>query len=416
MTGYTVIDVETTGLSPERHDRIVEIGVVYVSDDGQIQDRWSTLVNPGRDVGPTRIHGITATDVLHAPTFEDLAPYVVRAVAGRTIVAHNAPFDLRFLTHELQRAGLGSTPRPDAVCTMQWSTAYLDAPSRRLIDCCTASGITLDKAHSALADATATAELLGHYLRLAGPTPPWTEALLASRRHPWPAPRQPYPTVSMVDRSQVNPAPADGWMGTIVSQMPRAADARADSYLAILELAMLDGVLDADEKDSLVALALDNGFSRRDVLDLHQHYLTDMARVATHDHVVTEEEHADLTHAAGLLGLGPSDVERALSVAWRDAQSLPRESIAGITLEPGDRVAFTGDMSVDREVWEARVRAAGLTTGGVTKSAKALVASDPNSLSRKATKARNYGVPIISEAGFDALLTTFERALRDPTA
>ncbi|QKE84388.1 exonuclease domain-containing protein [Arthrobacter sp. NEB 688] len=79
MTGYTVIDVETTGLSPEKGDRVVKIGVVYVSDNGEVQDNWSTLVNPQRDVGPTRIHGLTATDVAGAPTFNDVAPYVLRA-------------------------------------------------------------------------------------------------------------------------------------------------------------------------------------------------------------------------------------------------------------------------------------------------------------------------------------------------
>lgn len=54
--GYTVIDVETTRLSPKAGDRVVEIAVVYVSDAGDVQDCWSTLVNPHRDVGPTRIH------------------------------------------------------------------------------------------------------------------------------------------------------------------------------------------------------------------------------------------------------------------------------------------------------------------------------------------------------------------------
>nr|NLI51307.1 hypothetical protein [Propionibacterium sp.]NLI51309.1 hypothetical protein [Propionibacterium sp.] len=46
MGGYTVIDVETTGLVPEKHDRVVELAVTYVSHDGDIQDHWSTLVNP----------------------------------------------------------------------------------------------------------------------------------------------------------------------------------------------------------------------------------------------------------------------------------------------------------------------------------------------------------------------------------
>ena len=418
MTGYTVIDVETTGLSPERHDRVVEIGVVYVSDDGEIQDSWSTLVNPGRDVGPTRIHGITASDILDAPRFEDLAPYVLRAVAGRTIVAHNAPFDLRFLAHELRRAGLGNGERPSALCTMQWSTAYLSAPSRRLIDCCQASGIRLDNAHSALADATATAQLLGHYLQLSNRRPPWDEVLQASRSHPWPAFDGPYPSIGMVTRT-ARAVAQDAWMGSVVSQMPRAADARTDSYLAVLETAMLDGVLDEDEQAALVSVALESGLTRQHVLRIHHQYVLDMAKVATHDHVVTDAEHAELVHTSHILGLGPDDLEHALAVAWREAKSghsAPRrESTAGITLEPGDRVSFTGDMRVERPVWEARAQAAGLTTGGVTKTAKLLVSSDPNSLSGKANKARSYGVPIVSEGAFEGLIADVERSSLAPS-
>jgi DNA polymerase-3 subunit epsilon len=69
MSGYTVIDLETTGLFPQKHDRVVEMAVVYLSDQGQTHGEWTTLVNPERDLGPTSIHGIKARDVLSAPTF-----------------------------------------------------------------------------------------------------------------------------------------------------------------------------------------------------------------------------------------------------------------------------------------------------------------------------------------------------------
>jgi DNA polymerase-3 subunit epsilon len=97
MSGYTVVDVETTGLFPQQHDRIVEIALVFVSDSGQVEGEWSTLVNPGRDIGPTSIHGIGAREVLDAPTFADVAGSLIRAVTGRTLVAHNARFDGQFL-------------------------------------------------------------------------------------------------------------------------------------------------------------------------------------------------------------------------------------------------------------------------------------------------------------------------------
>lgn len=76
MTGYAVVDVETTGLFPGRHDRIAEIAIVQVDSDGQIEDTWATLINPGRDLGPQQIHGISASDARHAPTFNDIASLV----------------------------------------------------------------------------------------------------------------------------------------------------------------------------------------------------------------------------------------------------------------------------------------------------------------------------------------------------
>lgn len=413
MSGYTVIDVETTGLSPETHDRIVEIGVVYVSDDGTIQDRWSTLINPQRDVGPTRIHGISATDVTAAPTFQQLAPYVLRAVQGRTIVAHNATFDLRFLAHEMVRAGLPIDPLPlSGVCTMAWSTAYLSAPSRRLVDCCRAGGITLTDSHSAGGDALATAQLLAHYLKTSGLNPPWAGTLHETRAYIWPPYSGTYPELQMTRRSQVAWARADEWLDRIVSKMPRAADARVDSYLAVLEMAMLDGVLAEHEKDQLISVAIQAGLTRGQVLDLHGDYLRAMAEVALEDGVVTPTERATLARAANLLGLRSTDVDAALEAALaRESGSAQRNlASAALSFQPGDRVVFTGDMVRDRSEWEAIARSHGLQPGGVTKTTKFVVAADPNSLSGKAAKARSYGIPIVTEAAFAQLIASSSQA------
>lgn len=50
--GFAVVDVETTGLFPGSH-RVAEIAVVYVEADGTVSNRWETLVNPQRDLGPS---------------------------------------------------------------------------------------------------------------------------------------------------------------------------------------------------------------------------------------------------------------------------------------------------------------------------------------------------------------------------
>lgn len=144
MAGYTVMDFETTGFSPAHGDRVVEVAMVKVSHEGEVYDAWSTLVNPQRDVGAASIHGITARDVVGAPTFADIAPLVLDAVDGRILAAHNAAFDLRFLASELQRAGYPLSVGPlQGVCTMHWADAFLRSPSRRLADCCGAADIDL---------------------------------------------------------------------------------------------------------------------------------------------------------------------------------------------------------------------------------------------------------------------------------
>ncbi|GAA4590349.1 hypothetical protein GCM10023194_46890 [Planotetraspora phitsanulokensis] len=87
--GYAVIDVETTGLRPSWH-RMVEVGIVHLDPAGEITGEWTTLVNPERDLGPRHIHGITAADIRHAPTFGEIAGAVATLLRGRIVNAHNA--------------------------------------------------------------------------------------------------------------------------------------------------------------------------------------------------------------------------------------------------------------------------------------------------------------------------------------
>jgi len=70
-----------------------------------------------------------------------------------------------------------------------------------------------------------------------------------------------------------------------------------------------------------------------------------------------------------------------------------------------DPVVFTGEMNEVREVWEERDRAAGLVVGKyVTKKTVLVVAGDPDSLSGKARKARDYKIPIVNEDAFGHML------------
>lgn len=98
---FVVVDTETTGLY--NSDRVVEIAIYTLSLDGDLLEIFDTLVNPRRDVSASPIHGITATMVKDAPTFEEIAGDVAVRLHGACLVAHNVPFDKRMLRNEYQR-------------------------------------------------------------------------------------------------------------------------------------------------------------------------------------------------------------------------------------------------------------------------------------------------------------------------
>lgn len=186
--GYAVIDVETTGLRHCRHHRVVEVAVVHVDRVGAVTDEWCTLINPQRSVGQKRIHGITAADVLHAPTFGQIAAAVVERLAGRVVVAHNLVFDTMHLAAEFDRLGVATPLRAvRGVCTMRWARSFLpDGTGRSLRRCCQAAGLRVEQAHSALYDARAAAGLLAYYLAAVGSREPWSN-LFAAQVPSWPA-------------------------------------------------------------------------------------------------------------------------------------------------------------------------------------------------------------------------------------
>ena len=164
--GYAVVDLETTGLSPAT-DSILEIALVLTDAAGQVERCWSTLIDPGAgvDVGPTHIHGLVAEELIGAPGLDDVADLFVADLAGRAVVAHNARFDVGFLTQALGSLGhLSRGARIPRVCTMELARTYIVTPSRRLVTCCEAAGVPIGSHHCALDDAHASAGLLRRYM------------------------------------------------------------------------------------------------------------------------------------------------------------------------------------------------------------------------------------------------------------
>ncbi|WKD60303.1 hypothetical protein CCICO_01245 [Corynebacterium ciconiae DSM 44920] len=157
---FAVIDLETTGLGAS--DRVVEIGVVISDAQGHLLQEWDSLIQPARPIPTTPIHGISEADVIDAPRFDEVAAEVAALLHGRVLVAHNAPFDLYFLQREYAALGVEFQPHSGQyldTCVLG-PAAYPTSPSRSLHSLLKVAGITNSAAHTALADARATAELL----------------------------------------------------------------------------------------------------------------------------------------------------------------------------------------------------------------------------------------------------------------
>ncbi|MER5420485.1 exonuclease domain-containing protein [Streptosporangium roseum] len=398
--GYAVIDLETTGLRPSWNDRVIEIGIVHLDLSGEVTGEWATLVNPGRDLGPQHIHGITAADIRHAPAFGEIAGAVAERLDGRVVAAHNLPFDAGFLSHEFGRLGL-DTPldHTAGVCTMAWSAQFLPGAPRSLAACCARAGVSLNGHHEALADARAAAGLLRHYLALAGPSAPWEPLIEAVRGAAWPAAGD--PGTAGVRRGVA--AERDPHFLTRIADRPAAPPRpeAATSYLALLDQALLDHHVSVAESDALVRLASTLGLGRGEAERLHLGYLTALARTVLSEGPVTEDDRHELALVAALLGLPAEAADRALA---GDAASPPPD-FTRFRLSPGDLVVFTGEMDGPRDDWEWRALQAGYVPHGyITRKVRLLVAADPDSLSAKARKARDYGIPIVTPHAFARML------------
>ena len=154
-----VLDFETTGLSPDRGDRAIEIGAVLIRDN-RIVDRFQSLMNPEMRISSfiEEYTGITNRMLAAAPPVADVMKKFTAFMADHYLVAHNAGFDRRFLESELLR--ISHERRGEFACSMLLSRRiYPDAPRYSLEALVRYKNLITDGVHHrALADA----EMTGH--------------------------------------------------------------------------------------------------------------------------------------------------------------------------------------------------------------------------------------------------------------
>lgn len=378
-----VVDIETTGLYST--DRVVEVAVVTIDRAGVIRDEFHSLLNPLRDPGPTWLHGVTATMLRNAPLFEQVAPHLAALLDGAIFAAHNLPFDRRLLGYEFDRVGID----------IDWGTGLdtLRATGGKLEVVCAEFGIVHDGAHCALHDARATAQLLvevaDDFLRCA---PMTVEA--GNPTAPRVLIRAEFPAVN-VERPYL-------------VQLARGVHAAPDvaPYVALLDSAVADLRLTADERTELAHLADELGLDERQRARAHREFLSGVIDAAVDDSVVTDDEFDHLSRLAALL-----DVDDNIVTARTNQFRLVTDTIE---LSPGLQICFTGAVvtaggePVERSELEDQARRQHLDPqDSVTAKACGLViAADIASQSTKVKNAQKFGIPVATVADyFDALYT-----------
>ena len=100
-------DTETTGLDPFTGDRLLEIGCIELINNKRTGNYFHEIINPERDIpeDAVRIHGISNDKVIGKPIFKDIIDKFIEFVADSPLIAHNAPFDMKFLHYEFELLG-----------------------------------------------------------------------------------------------------------------------------------------------------------------------------------------------------------------------------------------------------------------------------------------------------------------------
>jgi len=156
LDNYIVIDLETTGLSPQQNT-IIEIGAVRV-EGGEVVDVFDTLIDPEVKISSTitNITGITNNMLKGKPTLSYVLPQLLSYIDDNVIVAHNAHFDINFLYEGCLREA-SSVFANDFICTMRISRRlFRQHRHHRLSDLVERFGISDIVEHRALSDAAKT--------------------------------------------------------------------------------------------------------------------------------------------------------------------------------------------------------------------------------------------------------------------
>jgi hypothetical protein len=357
-SGFAFLGALYTGFS--RFDRIIELAAVIEHEDGGVSE-ISTLLNPLRDIGSSDDHGLTAGRVSAAPTLIEAWPVFARHLNGNVLVAEGLATLQTMIERELEASnyqiqlGLGLDIRLTTTSPTESDGAEI-APSRQ-----TALQIarqTRERFHALDAKPMSARKFVaGPAIRSLGRLFPRHEEVLTPS----------------LKRGEAELQYVDWLSSQLVPGRP------------VEELSMQRQIL-ADQL----------GFEPEQVERLHSEFMDSVVHGISRDQQLSDAEEDYLNQVATVIGVSPPNLHFAdTALTIRDA------------LIEGAEVCFTGSATdkngtiLERSGLEAQAKQAGLKpVKSVTKKCAAVIAADPASMSGKAKKARDSGVPVFSVEKF----------------
>lgn len=372
------LDIETTGFG--KTDRIIEIGaVVFNPESSIVTGQLETLINPMRNVpeDSTKIHGLRSSDLSLAPTFEEIADDLIAFLGDHEIVAHNADFDLSFLSQEFARVGKHIVFK-DVVCTYKLTGQRLNVACEQ---------ISFEFAHhSALEDAKASLAVW-HYREIDPEKLLNFDSLVDLEQ-----------TFRTVSRSQVGLQPLNRNPSALSNLAVKFEQVGIEkTFLGLLDAYLRDLEISDIEEFGLKSFALESGISNPRIIELQEIYLDSIEAAALRDGIITQAESEFFNKISQTLGF--------------DRQLRPSEASSTIPSK-GSLVCVTGTATVggvnyDKKTMSELLKKNGLIFTDVIskKAGVALLLQDSEgSQSSKVAKAQAWGIPRMVIADFVALV------------
>lgn len=424
MQGYAVIDCETTGLNKMNNDKIIEIAIVHLDLDLNITGTYETLLNPKRDVGLVSLHGINGLMASQAPIFTDIMESLAYLLNDRVIIAHNANFDTKFIeqAYDSENIAAGLGDYLDTLSIAKRGPGRFSSYSLEYL--CAHYKIPIVDAHTAMGDALATAKLFILMVNKWGfPTvrhsPTAFYDLGSGNNFKLNSDRSNWKTRQSIIELISDSVTLERFMQTLQKIDEEMSEETITTYLSTLHKTLLNNSYTVWEREKMEEMIIQLSLSHQQVLDLNEEYI--FMLICKHL-ILNRGEPFSLTENDKI-----ANVAKFTGVSEFRAQQLISETLANshlieptdnklksyFQLEKGDHYVTTGEDLVrsnhcygdDLLPLEIYLHIVGyIPKSSVTKSTKAVICYDPYSLSNKAIKAREYGIPILTEETVISLL------------